>query len=143
VKRAHHTSKVDGKSEEEMTKAEMIAFRKPLLSLKKRIAGDLSELEEQTLRPGGGESAGNLSDLPTHPADLATETMDEEIAMTLVQNEDQLLTEINNALAHIDAGTFGSCENCHQPVSKERLQALPYARYCIRCAREIEERGRS
>ena len=124
-----------------MTKAEMIAFRKTLLSLKKRIAGDLSELEEQALRPGGGESAGNLSDLPTHPADLATETMDEQIAMTLVQNEDQLLTEINNALAHIDAGTFGSCENCHQPVSKERLQALPYARYCIRCAREIEERG--
>jgi DnaK suppressor protein len=124
-----------------MTKAEMITYRKPLLSLKKRIAGDLSELEERALRPGGGESAGNLSDVPTHPADLGSETMDNEIAMTLVQNEDQLLSEINNALAHIDSGTFGSCENCHQPVSKERLQALPYARYCIRCAREIEERG--
>ncbi len=121
-----------------MTTAELSQYRRALLRLKKRVAGDLSELEEEALRPGGGEAAGNLSDLPTHPADLGTETIEEEISVTLVENEEQILHEIEGALARIARATFGTCEKCHQPISRERLRALPYARYCIACAREIE-----
>jgi DnaK suppressor protein len=124
-----------------MNHTEILGYQQALLSLKKRIVGDLSDLEEQVLRPSGGESAGNLSDFPIHPADLGTETMEEDIAVTLVENEDQILTEINDAFARIERGIFGTCENCQQPIAKERLKALPYARYCIRCARELEERG--
>lgn len=114
-----------------MTPDEISQYQSALLRLKKRVAGDLSELEEEALRPGGGESAGNLSDLPTHPADLGTETFEEEISVTLVENEDRMLQEINEALARVEKATFGTCENCHQPISRERLRALPYARYCI------------
>ena len=103
----------------------------------------MSELEEQALRPGGGESAGNLSDLPIHPADLGTETFEEEISVTLVENEEKMLQEINDALTRIDKGSFGTCENCRQPISRERLRALPYARFCIDCAREFEGRATS
>jgi DnaK suppressor protein len=121
-----------------MTRAEMNAYRRSLLLLKKRIVGDLSDLEEEALRPVGGESAGNLSDVPIHLADLGTENFDEEISVTLVENEDRILIEIDDALARIEQGTFGKCENCHQEISRERLRALPYARYCIRCARLLE-----
>lgn len=124
-----------------MTRAEMNKYRSLLLALRKRIAGDLSDLDEEALRPTGGESAGNLSDVPIHPADLGTETFNEEIAVALVENEDRILLEIDDALARIENGTFGECENCHQEISKERLQVLPYARYCIRCARELEGSG--
>jgi DnaK suppressor protein len=120
-----------------MTKAEIDEYRRLLLTLKKRIAGDLSDLEEEALRPSGGEAAGNLSDVPIHPADLGTENFDEEIAVTLVVNEGRILSEINDALARIEQGTFGKCENCHQEISMDRLRVLPYAHYCIRCARHL------
>jgi RNA polymerase-binding transcription factor DksA len=48
-----------------------------------------------------------------------------------------MLTEINDALARIEHGTFGRCEECQREISKERLEALPYARYCIRDARQL------
>ena len=46
--------------------------------------------------------------------------------------------EVNDALARIEQRMFGVCENCHKPISKERLDALPYARYCIPCARKLQ-----
>jgi RNA polymerase-binding transcription factor DksA len=121
-----------------MTQAELDHYRRRLLALKKRRGGDLSELEEEVLRPVGGESAGSLSDVPVHLADLGTENFDEELDLDLIENEEHILVEINDALARIEQGTFGRCENCHRRISKERLDALPYARYCIRCARKFQ-----
>ena len=121
-----------------LTKAEINSYRRRLLALKKRIGADLSELEEEALRPVGGESAGNLSDVPVHPADLGTENYEEEAALELLENEEHLLMEVNDALARIEQGTFGACENCHKPISRERLDAQPYARYCIRCAWKLQ-----
>ena len=121
-----------------LTKAEINSYRRRLLALKKRIGDDLSELEEEALRPVGGESAGNMSDVPVHLADLGTENYEEEATLELLENEEHLLMEVNDALARIEQGTFGVCENCHKPISKERLDALPYARYCIRCARKLQ-----
>ena len=121
-----------------MTKAEINHFRRSLLDLKKRIGGDLTELEEETLKPVGGESSGGLSDVPVHPADLGTEEFEEELTLTLVENEEQLLAEIDDALDRIEQGTYGRCENCHREIPRERLEALPYVRYCIRCARKLQ-----
>jgi DnaK suppressor protein len=121
-----------------MTKAELNHFRRRLLYLKKRVGGDLTELEEEALRPAGGESSGGLSDVPVHPADMGTDNFDKELDLALVENEEQLLVEINDALDRIEKGTFGRCENCHRRIAKARLEALPYARYCIRCAARFE-----
>ncbi len=44
------------------------------------------------------------------------------------------LAQINRALAQLDAGTYGLCSNCGQPISERRLQALPYSDRCITCA---------
>jgi DnaK suppressor protein len=121
-----------------MTKAEINDYRQRLLAMKKRLGGDLSKLEDEALRPVGGESGGGLSDVPVHLADLGTENYEEEVALELLENEDQILTEINDALVRIEQGNFGRCENCHQEIPRERLKALPYARYCIRCATELQ-----
>ena len=45
------------------------------------------------------------------------------------------------ALGRIDAGTYGRCEECGEMIAKPRLQALPYTRHCIECARALESRG--
>jgi RNA polymerase-binding transcription factor DksA len=47
----------------------------------------------------------------------------------------RLLEEVDSALQRIDRGTFGICETCHRRIVQERLEALPYARLCMRCAR--------
>jgi RNA polymerase-binding transcription factor DksA len=121
-----------------MTTAEIRRFRRRLIALKKRVGGDLSALEEEALRPVGGESAGNLSDVPVHPADLGTENFDEELDLALVENQEQLLADIHDALARIERGMYGRCENCHRKISTQRLEAVPYARYCLRCAKQLE-----
>jgi DnaK suppressor protein len=121
-----------------MTRVELDHFRRRLLVLKKRIGGALSELEEEALRPVGGESAGGLSDVPVHPADMGTDNFDDELDLTLLENEQQLVVDIDDALARIKAGTYGRCENCHREIPRERLEALPYARYCIECAEKFE-----
>ena len=121
-----------------LTKADIQSFRRRLLALKKRLLGDLSELEEEALRGVGGEASGGLSDVPVHPADLSADNYEEEVEVGLLENEDRLLAEINAALHRIDQGTFGRCENCGKEISRQRLDALPYARYCLRCARMLE-----
>jgi len=114
-----------------MTKTELEHWRRRLLTLKKRLGADLTQLEEEALHPIGGESSGGLSDLPVHPADLGSENYEVEIELGLLENEAQILTEIDDALARIDRGTYGICENCHREISRERLEAVPYTRYCI------------
>jgi DnaK suppressor protein len=121
-----------------MTKAKLESYRRRLLALGKRLGREMSELEEEALRAAGGEASGNLSDVPVHPADLGTDNYEEEVSIGLLENEDQLLTEIEDALERIEQGTFGRCENCGQEISRERLNALPYARYCIKCARQLQ-----
>ena len=46
----------------------------------------------------------------------------------------ETLAEINDALAKLDAGTYGVCESCQQQISEARLEAMPEARLCITCA---------
>jgi len=121
-----------------MTQTEIDSMRQRLLALKKRLGDELSELEDAALRPVGGESSGGLSDVPVHLADLASDNYEQEVALGLLESDEQILTQINEALARIARGTFGLCENCHRTISRERLEALPYARYCIRCARKLE-----
>jgi len=124
-----------------MTKPELERWRRRLLAMKKRLGSDLSQLEEEVLRPLGGESSGGLSDVPVHPADLGSDHSDLEVDLELLENEAQILEEIEDALARIEHGTFGLCENCHQAISRERLEAVPYTRYCIRCARRLQDQA--
>jgi DnaK suppressor protein len=126
-----------------LTKAAIQSYRRRLLALKKRLGGKLSDLEEEALRPMGGEAGGGLSDVLVHPADVGAEDFEEVVTVGLLEREDQLLTEVTDALGRIDRGTFGRCENCGQRIPKIRLDALPYARYCLRCARLLQERARS
>jgi DnaK suppressor protein len=48
-----------------------------------------------------------------------------------------------SALQKIDEGGFGACERCSEPIADRRLEALPFARYCIDCQRAIEEEERT
>ena len=75
-----------------------------------------------------------------HIAETATATLDREIDYTLEENSENVLSSIDDALARIELGTYGTCVNCGKPISEERLAAIPWATHCIDCKR-LEERG--
>ncbi len=62
-----------------------------------------------------------------------TTTIDRERDLALSAQALAAVEEIDQALARIDAGTYGICENCRKPIPRARLSALPHARLCIAC----------
>lgn len=114
-----------------MTKAQLSGFRQQLNNLLVRLSDEESRLRQQ-MRHAEGDAA---IEQQRSSEDLGRELTDDEVAISLLGNEEQIRRECNAALDRIDRGVFGQCEKCGNPISKARLDALPYARTCIECAR--------
>jgi DnaK suppressor protein len=69
-----------------------------------------------------------------HDEDSASMAIERSQTSTLLDSARDHQDEITSALKRLDAGTYGICENCGQPIAPERLEARPIARLCIRCA---------
>lgn len=102
-----------------------------LLAKRRSLIGDLSGMAGEAAA-GGGERKGDSPD-------LGTEVYRQELTAGLMANERALLAEIDEALARIQRGTFGYCLLAGEPISKARLEARPWAKHCIRCARLAEK----
>jgi len=124
-----------------MTQTEVDRYRDKLLALARRIAADVSDLSNEALRRTDGEASGNLSNTPLHLADLGTDTFEQEVSLSLLENQDQTLEAIKAAVDRIEKGTFGRCSGCHKEIPRERLQAVPFTAFCIECARSNETAG--
>ena len=74
-----------------------------------------------------------------HLGDLGSATFDQEIDATTMENEEYLLEETVAAIGRVDAGSYGTCENCTQAIIPERLDTLPYTRYCTACSAELHD----
>ncbi len=74
--------------------------------------------------------------------DLASSELNQSVALRLRDRERSLLHKIEIALAKIDAGKFGVCDSCEEPIELKRLEARPVAELCVRCkeAQELEEK---
>jgi DnaK suppressor protein len=62
-----------------------------------------------------------------------------EVDMALMQMKSQTLSKIDQAIARLDDGTYGLCQECDQEISAPRLQALPFAALCRRCQEDSED----
>jgi DnaK suppressor protein len=116
-------------------------FRELLLSKRRSVRDALEHLHQEnhgSLEDEVGELVSGSAD--QHMADTATETVGREIDYTLEESDARLLAAIDQALARIDAGTYGVCVNCGSQIAPERLEAMPWATLCIDCKRK-EERG--
>jgi DnaK suppressor protein len=74
------------------------------------------------------------------PADKASNSYTKELLFTQSTNDRIILTQIEEALVRIDDNEFGTCVNCGQEIQPKRLEAVPWARYCITC-QDLQERG--
>jgi DnaK suppressor protein len=72
-----------------------------------------------------------LSKIDQHPADLGTETFERELELTTLTIVEGELKDIDDALRRLEQGTYGICEECGKPIDEARLEAKPWARYCV------------
>jgi len=73
-------------------------------------------------------------------SEQAVETENDEVLDALGNSARDEVEKIKQAISRIDAGTYGICLKCGEPIRKERLAALPYAKLCIHCAEHTEHR---
>lgn len=112
-------------------------FRNRLRDMRDRMLGEVDQVVEsirEDINPSG-----NLSNAPVHLADAAPENIDADI--NIIETQRNVVEEVQAALNRIDEGTFGTCMNCGGPIPEERLEAIPYAPYCVQCASEQAEKG--
>jgi RNA polymerase-binding protein DksA len=116
-----------------LTKSELEEFRMLLLDKRREILGDVGSMESEAFR-----SQDNHSSSPMHMADVGTDNFEQEFTLGLIESERELLKEIQEALGRIEDGTFGICVATGKPIGKARLEAKPWAKYCIEYARMLE-----
>ena len=117
-----------------MKKAEMKVYKDRLLALRARLRGDVTQMADTALKKDRMEGGGNLSSMPIHMADLGSDNFEQEFTLSLLANEEETLAQIELALERIEDGTYGTCDECECKIPKTRLNAIPFARYCVRCA---------
>ncbi|MBN1688667.1 MAG: TraR/DksA C4-type zinc finger protein [Candidatus Omnitrophica bacterium] len=117
---------------------ELEEFKIRLQEIRRVLAGDLQNIEGDSLNKSQRDASGDLSGYSFHMADAATDNFDLEFNIGLASNGQQSLNHIDDALRRIDEGTYGVCEDCSKPIPKKRLMAVPHARLCIKC-QEHEE----
>ncbi len=113
-------------------------YRDLLLKLRDRIIDEISFLSRDNLNRSQKESSGDLSSHSFHMADQGTDNFDREFAASLLSSEQDVLYEIDEAIRRVDAGTYGVCEATGEPIERERLKVLPFARYCVAAQAEME-----
>ena len=99
--------------------------------------GEISSSEESLvgLMRDPGDGAGD------DQADTGTKNITREHELALAANAREMLTQTERALERLDAGTYGLCENCGNPIGKARMQAFPRATLCVECKQKQERRS--
>lgn len=122
-----------------LTRPRLRKFRQMLLEKRHDLVGDMTGIEASALHKNGQGNSGDLSSVPTHPADIGTDNYEQEFTLGLLESERALLAEIDAALGRIEAGTFGICLGTGEAIGVVRLKARPWAKYCIDYARMLEK----
>ncbi|MFK7882793.1 MAG: TraR/DksA family transcriptional regulator [Phycisphaerales bacterium] len=120
-----------------LTKAKLDKYRALLIAKRAELLGDVVSMENEALRSDSG-GAGSTSN---HLAEQGSENYDQSLSLNLAAQDRRLIKDIDDALARVEDGSFGLCELTGHPIPEARLDELPWARYTIEAARELERRG--
>ena len=122
--------------EKPWTKKELDEVRGELMADRERLRSELNMAEHELhdLMRDAGDGAGN------DQADVGSTTFERDHEMSLANNAREMLAQTERALLRIDAGTYGVCESCGEPIGKMRLMAFPRATLCLSCKQREERR---
>lgn len=122
-----------------LARADIEHFEQILLDKRREILVNVNEIEDEALKKSRLDASGDLSSMPIHMADLGTDNYEQEFALELMDSEIKMLREIDDALERIEQKTYGTCEGTGKQIPKVRLEAKPWARYCVEYARMREQ----
>jgi len=105
----------------ELVKEKLISERD--LLLKKLSGNDLSVDDSET----------------PDPVDLAVRNYSKNVMLAVSENESRQVVLINEALERISDEEYGTCQNCKKDINPKRLDAVPWARYCLNCQELLEQ----
>ena len=115
-----------------MDKRKAKTYRDRLLTRRESLVGQVQAAEAYS-RERDAEATQD-------PADMAANAYTKELLMSMSTNDRQLLDSIDAALERIENGGYGKCVHCGEPIQEKRLEAVPWARHCLRC-QDLNERG--
>jgi RNA polymerase-binding transcription factor len=115
-----------------MDKRRLKVFRDKLLNRRESLVGQVQQAELYS-RERDAEATQD-------PADMAANAYTKELLVSMSDNDRQLLNLIDEALERIGDGDYGKCVRCREALPDKRLDAVPWARHCVRC-QDLHERG--
>jgi DnaK suppressor protein len=115
-----------------MDKRKVKVYRDRLLGRREGLVGQVMEAEQY--------SRERDSEATQDPADMAANAYTKELLFSMSANDRRLLELIDEALVRIEAGEYGKCVHCGEDMQEKRLEAVPWARHCLRC-QDLQERG--
>lgn len=121
-------------------KEKLEKYRKLLENKREALLKELGYLEDNSMNSTITESTGDISAYSFHMADQGTDAMEREKAFLFASREGRFLYHLNQALGRIEEGSYGTCEECGELISEERLTAVPHARFCISCKTKEDAR---
>jgi RNA polymerase-binding protein DksA len=92
----------------------------------------LEEMKQFRIAGRGNLGYGN------HQADDATDAFEQAKELSLLQNSERVLAQVEDALVRFEQGIYGICERCGEQIDPARLKALPYASLCMDCQQHVE-----
>lgn len=120
----------------------MEKFRENLLKEKRRLQKELRKIHEENYQTAIGQrEVGSDENFEDHIGDAASNIFDRERDLSLEQNIQDLLNQVEAALKRLEEGRYGICAHCGKPIDEARLKAIPYADLCIECKKKEEELG--
>ncbi|MFG2889569.1 TraR/DksA family transcriptional regulator [Streptomyces sp. NPDC048248] len=123
--------------EDPWTPQEVAEARSALMGEVERLRSEITASEDAIagLMRDSGDGAGD------DEADTGSKNITREHELSLASNAREMLSQTERALGRLDAGTYGLCENCGNPIGKARMQAFPRATLCVECKQKQERRG--
>ena len=115
--------------DESKVPAKFLPYFKKLKSLRDHFIGSVGDRSAQTLGASAKESSGDLSNYGQHLGNAGTDVADYDFALSMVSSEQEVLREVELALDRIFDGSYGVCEVTGKPISRDRLNAVPFTRF--------------
>jgi RNA polymerase-binding protein DksA len=125
-----------------MNKRDLDKFEKLLLAKRQQLIEEFGLLKSAAMDTTIKEKTGDLSSYSYHMADQGTDAMEREKTFYFASKSGRLLYHIDQALRRVRNKTYGKCEECGGQINRERLEAVPHARLCLKC-KELEEQKKS
>lgn len=109
-------------------------FKKLLIKEREKLEKDIKHLDFKSRK----DSSGDLSTYTFHMADVGTDNFDKDMNLDLHGTEQEIMRQVDDALAKIKDGTYGQCETCGEDIPARRLSAIPYTQFCVKCQDKME-----